>query len=77
MVDEYWIVDPTENLILVHILNEKNQYDKTQEYNLDRKPILIHLLKEDSEYRKPLEYKLTENIAVNQIKDLFLNLEPL
>lgn len=34
-VEEYWIVDPTENLILVHLLNKRNFFEKPKEYKLD------------------------------------------
>ena len=30
-VEEYWIIDPTEELILVYSLNEKGQYNKAKE----------------------------------------------
>jgi len=39
-IDEYWIVDPTEKLILVYLLNEKAGYNKPKEYKLtDKVPV--------------------------------------
>lgn len=36
-VEEYWIVDPTEKIILVYLLNENGQYDKAIEHKLNDK----------------------------------------
>lgn len=36
-IEEYWIVDPKEKIILVYQLNEKSEYEKAKEYKLNDK----------------------------------------